>query len=278
MRIFTTLGQGQPSDLAEARNCMTDHAGEPTDRRDFLGKIAAASVVLTSAACASAPVAAVPAPAPAATPSQGTAAGSANPASGPAPIVPASWDNSWFNKLKARHKAVFEQPDLNYGSAVSFAQRWISGMRDAGTAKAGEFQAVLVLRHDAVPMLVNNTIWEKYGVGEALKFKTFGENIEKLNPIAEARPLPAGRTPPPDDPMRPQANIPWFTAHGHITLGCNVAFNGFVYQTAQRVKADRAALMEEFKANLLPGVILQPNGIYATMRAQEAGCTYIRAG
>jgi intracellular sulfur oxidation DsrE/DsrF family protein len=44
------------------------------------------------------------------------------------------------------------------------------------------------------------------------------------------------------------------------------------------LKLDRAALMEEFKANLLPGVILQPNGIYATMRAQQAGCVYIRAG
>jgi hypothetical protein len=253
---------------------MTDHAGEPTDRRDFLGKIAAASVALTSAACATAPAPATPAPASA--PATGQAA-AANPPEGPAPIVPPTWDNSWFNKLKARHKAVFEQPDLNYGSAVSFAQRWISGMRDAGTAKPGDFQAVLVLRHEAVPLLVNNTIWEKYGVGEALKFKTFGETIEKLNPIAAARPLPAGRTAPPDDPMRPQANLPWFAAHGHIILGCNVAFNGFVFQTAQRVKADRAAIMEEFKANLLPGVILQPNGIYATMRAQEAGCVYIRA-
>jgi hypothetical protein len=157
------------------------------------------------------------------------------------------------------------------------AQRWISGMRDAGIAKAGEFQAVLVLRHEAVPLLVNNTIWEKYGVGEALKFKTFGETIEKLNPIAAARPPAAGRPVPPNDPMRPQMNLPWFTANGHIILGCNVAFNGFVGQTANRVKADRATLMAEFKENLLPGVILQPNGIYATLRAQEAGCTYIRA-
>ena len=78
--------------------------------------------------------------------------------------------------------------------------------------------------------------------------------------------------------MRPQANIPWFTAHGHVTLGCNVAFNGFASQTANRVKADRATILAEFKENLLPGVILQPNGIYATLRAQEAGCVYIRAG
>jgi intracellular sulfur oxidation DsrE/DsrF family protein len=31
------------------------------------------------------------------------------------------------------------------------------------------------------------------------------------------------------------------------------------------------------KANLIPGVILQPSGVYAAHRAQEAGCTYIRS-
>lgn len=159
---------------------------------------------------------------------------------------------------------------------MSFAQRWIAGLRDAGIAKAGEFQAVLVLRHDAVPMLVNDAMWEKYALGQALKYKPEGNAIVKTNPIASARVQP-GRAPRPDDPMRPQGNIPWFTAHGHITLGCNAAFNAFAAETAQRVKGDRKAIYEEFKANLLPGVILQPNGVYATLRAQQAGCVYIRA-
>lgn len=251
---------------------MNSHADEPTDRREFLGKAALSAVALAAVACAPPAAAVATAPAPA----QGQGA-TPNPADGPPPIVPAQWDNSWFNKLKARHKAVFEQPQLDYGSAVSLAQRWIGGMRDAGIAKPGEFQAVFVLRHEAVPMLLNAAMWEKYGIGEALKFKMFSDAIEKRNPIAEPAPLPAGRTPRPDDPMRPQGNIPWFTAHGHITLGCNAAFNAFASQTANRMKADRGAIFAEFKANLLPGVILQPNGIYATLRAQEAGCTYMRA-
>jgi hypothetical protein len=252
---------------------MHDRTGEPTDRRDFLGTVALSAVALTAAACAPAAGAAAGAAATAPAPAQGQGAA---PAPEPPPIVPAQWDNAWFDKLTARHKAVFEQPDLDYGSAVSFAQRWIAGLRDAGIAKAGEFQAVLVLRHDAVPLLVNDAMWEKYGVGRALKYKPEGEAIRTTNPIATARATP-GRAPRPDDPMRPQGNIPWFTAHGHITLGCNAAFNAFAWETAQRVKGDRTAIYEEFKANLLPGVILQPNGVYATLRAQQAGCVYIRA-
>ena len=30
-------------------------------------------------------------------------------------------------------------------------------------------------------------------------------------------------------------------------------------------------------AALIPGVILQPSGVFAALRAQEAGCMYLRA-
>jgi hypothetical protein len=43
---------------------------------------------------------------------------------------------------------------------------------------------------------------------------------------------------------------------------------------ATKVKSDQRAIYEELKANLVPGVILQPSGIYAVHRAQEAGCTF----
>jgi len=261
---------------------MTLVSDEHTNRREFLGKAAVSAAALSAAACTPPATIAPATPQPAPTPGAGPAAqsGAVGAAGGTAAARPAQamvFDNSWFDRLKAKHKAVFEQQALDYGSAVSYAGRWISGMRDTGVAKAGEFQVVLVLRHEAVPLVVNEAMWEKYGIGEALKYKTFGDAIVKSNPMAST-PVPAGRTPPANDPMRPRGNIPWYTANGHITLACNLAFTGFAAETASRMKADRAELLEEFKANLLPGVILQPNGIYATLRAQEAGCVYIRAG
>ena len=36
-------------------------------------------------------------------------------------------------------------------------------------------------------------------------------------------------------------------------------------------------IFEELKANLVPGMILQPNGVYAVLRAQEAGCAFMRS-
>lgn len=39
----------------------------------------------------------------------------------------------------------------------------------------------------------------------------------------------------------------------------------------------RAAARARAKEMLIPGVILQPNGIFAALRAQEAGCAYVMA-
>lgn len=256
---------------------MTDQTSDPavsSDRREFIGKMAASAVVLATTACASAPASVSAAPAP--TPPQGAPR---NPGGGPAVAAPpVQWNNSWFDTVRSfRHKAVFEQAGLEVAGAHSMALRWIIGMRDAQIAKPGDFHAVIVLRVQAVPLILTDAMWEKYGIGEALKLKALDDTIQKTNPLAARRPR-NGRTPPPNDPMRPSPNIPWFTANGHTTLACNMAFTSFAWETATRVNAERDAIVEEFRANLLPGVILQPNGVYATLRAQEAGCTHIRSG
>jgi hypothetical protein len=76
---------------------------------------------------------------------------------------------------------------------------------------------------------------------------------------------------------RPQSNLTWLAAHGHVLLGCDLATRAFSSQLASKVHGDSKAIYEELKANLVPGVILQPTGVYAVHRAQEAGCSYIRS-
>jgi hypothetical protein len=76
---------------------------------------------------------------------------------------------------------------------------------------------------------------------------------------------------------RPQSTLAWLASHGHVLLGCDLATRGYAEIIAERAKTDSQVVYEELKANLVPGVILQPTGVYAVHRAQEAGCTYIRS-
>jgi hypothetical protein len=127
----------------------------PTDRRDFLGQIAASAIVLAGTACA--------APASVAQ----TATPSPTPTRTPAPSNGAvDWDDSWFARLTAKHKAVFDSPDFEEGVALSQASGYIRAMREALGAGVNDVQTVVVVRHRAVPMAFNDAIWAKYGIVE----------------------------------------------------------------------------------------------------------------
>lgn len=265
------------------RSDDTDHSFRlpvTTDRRDFLGQIAASAIVLAGTACAG-PIAATQAAAP-------------TPAPTPVPPAPVHWDDSWFSRLTAKHKAVFDSPMIEDGLVLSNATGYIRGMRDAVAAGPDDVQTVVVLRHQAVPMIFNDAMWAKYEIGKDRKVKDEHSGKWAMqNPFAgTTRPATlAGDSSPrrsnsaanasptraTSSADRPQANLAWLASHGHIILGCDLATRGYAGLVAERTKGDSHAIYEEFKANLLPGVILQPTGVYAAHRAQEAGCTYIRS-
>ena len=46
---------------------------------------------------------------------------------------------------------------------------------------------------------------------------------------------------------------------------------------ARNFKLEQKVVYDELKANLVAGFIPQPTGVYAALRAQEAGCAYIRS-
>jgi hypothetical protein len=243
-----------------------------TDRREFLGQIAASAIVIAGTACAS-PATAGQTTAPTPAPAPGSQS-----ATLPAASTPTHWDDSWFAKLTAKHKAVFDSPAIDDGLAVSHASGYIRGMRDALGAGVDDVQIVLVMRHAGVPMVLNDAMWAKYEIGKERKVKDYSnDKFATRNPFLAAAPSANGapRSNPSSD--RPQATLSWLGSHGHILLGCDLAMHGVAFEFAQKTKVDQHVIYEELKANLVPGVILQPTGVYAVHRAQEAGCTFIRS-
>lgn len=73
-------------------------------------------------------------------------------------------------------------------------------------------------------------------------------------------------------------NIPSFLASGNIVLACHLAFGAVVNLVR---KTDKLSTDEEAEKKamtfVVPGVIMQPSGVFAALRAQEAGCSYILA-
>ncbi len=168
-------------------------------------------------------------------------------------------------------------PEVDDGLAIDHAVIWLEGCRDALGAAPGDAHAVIVVRHAAVVLAFNDAMWSKYELGKERKVKDDSTGKWAVrNPYASAtaRPADDDQPPRPSGPNRPADNLGWFAQNGHTLLACDLATRGMSSILAKKVKREQRAVYEELKANLIPGVILQPSGIYAVHRAQEAGCTF----
>ncbi|HEY4304272.1 MAG TPA: hypothetical protein VGM82_07395 [Gemmatimonadaceae bacterium] len=201
------------------------------------------------------------------------------PAGGNRGATQTQWDNSWFDRLTAKHKAVFDSPDFAEGNILGPGQatRYINGVHDA--LGSSDVQTVIVVRHHAIAFAFNDAMWAKYEIGKDLKIAGDGEEWATKNPFSASRSRGGrgGAAPPAGNNDRPQGNAEWLSTHGHILLGCDLATQGYAGTIASRTKGTMKTIYEELKANLVPGMILQPNGVYAALRAQEAGCVFMRS-
>jgi hypothetical protein len=242
-----------------------------TPRREFLGQVAASAIVLAGAACATPAATATPTPVP--TPPQN---GNSAPGGGGGGAIPprTSWDDTWFAKLTAKHKAVFDSPEINDGLVIANAVGYIRGMRDAIGAGENDVQTVVVIRHAAVVMLFNDAMWEKYPIGRLRNVKAPRSEAwaTKNQYVGTASARPAAGT-----PDRPQSTLAWLASRNHFILGCDLATRNVAGIIARELKVESRAVYDDLTSNMVPGVILQPTGVYACHRAQEAGCTYIRS-
>lgn len=233
-----------------------------TPRREFLGQIAVSALALAGSACAGT------------TASPQTAA---TPAAAPAPRAQTHWDDTWSTRVAAaKHKAVFDMPDIHDPAAIDHAALWLEGVRAALGVGPGDAQTVIVVRHAAVPAAFNHAMWSKYEIGKLRKVKDDATGKWAVrNPFASSAPAKPGDPPTQAGKAdEPGDTLDWFAEHGHTLLACNLATLGMSSIIAKKVKGEQQAIYEELKANLIPGVILQPSGIYAVHRAQEAGCTF----
>src|SRR5215831_8740958 len=94
-----------------------------TPRRQFIGELAASAAALAAVACAPAAVASTPptpTPAPV-TPAPAPTQASASPAR-------SKWDASWMGRITAKHKAVFDSPEIDEGTALFRAHSYLGSL------------------------------------------------------------------------------------------------------------------------------------------------------
>ena len=184
--------------------------------------------------------------------------------------VAETWDMSWTNRVAGKYKAVFDSPEAHGGAALFRAVSWREQYKEVYAAEPTETTAVLVVRHLGFYLAMNDEFWARYDIGKELK-----ERDNKGKKWAKTNPLSA--TGADASAQNAKFTVQGFLASGGIVLACGWSFGGAASYIAKGEKLDREAARARAKEMLIPGVILQPNGIFAALRAQEAGCSYVMA-
>ncbi len=204
------------------------------------------------------------------------AAGLATPelfAQGAAPAPQGAWDMSWIDRLThAKHKMVFDAPWMAEGMALNNAITWLNGYSEVYKTTDADMGAVLVFRHKGLPLVLNDEVWALLTYGEDEKITDPATSATtKRNPFLKAAGGRGGVS------LMPGGDVESLIARGAIVIACNQALMRHVgpYSKAAGISRDQA--QQKLIDSLVPGVIRMPSGVFATSRAEEAGCQFLRS-
>ena len=183
---------------------------------------------------------------------------------------PDVWDMSWLESLKAAsYRAVIDVSTLEDGYALHLASMLMDQAHEVHGTPDEKTRIVLVHRRGGTPIVFNDTLWEHFPVGEQTKQTDDATKAPmRRNPFYEPR---AGAS-----KEHSATRLATLQKRGVIALVCNIAANNWAATLADATKRDVAEVKKEVFANLTPGTIVVPSGVFALMRAQNAGCAYMR--
>ncbi|MDQ3260839.1 MAG: twin-arginine translocation signal domain-containing protein [Pseudomonadota bacterium] len=213
------------------------------DRRDFLQMAAAAAAVGVGATL------------PAATASAAT--------------TDATDFTRWLEGISGKHRVVLDVREPYDGMAIAWAWVWLFTGPQAYGVKESDLGTVMVFRHNAIPFVLEDSMWKKYKLGEYFKI-----NDPQTKAAAVRHPY---YTTPVD------ADVADMTLKNHIERGvkvvaCDMAIHYYSGQIAKAQGLKHDDVKKEWMDATLPKIAHAPSGVVACQGAVAKGCAYVFSG
>ena len=182
---------------------------------------------------------------------------------------PTTWDLSWLDALKGKHRQVFA---AGAGGPVSLAvaTNWLDAHAEVFGLKPPAVNAIIGISVRAFPINCADPLWTKYELGRRFEIKdpATGEWATH-NIFLDQVPEFAGWKVVGVRPLQGRGVIFW---------QCNNALTGHANRFAREMQLDPKQVHDELVAGLNPGVKLVPAHTMALGLAQEHGFAYEQLG
>jgi len=221
-------------------------AESSTHRRSFLGRVTAGALAIAGI---------------------GTADHSLLAATAATGTLPA---DDWLDDVNGTHRQFFDAVSINEGFPFAFAMTFMNTIGETYKVSDKDINAIVGLRHAAIPLAFNNDIWAKYKLGEMFKIDDPATKAAAVrNPYAFVK----------EGELRiPGMAFEKLQGRGVIFTCCNVALSALSGMAAEKAGLPANGAREEWLAGMFKGVRVVPSGVLAVNRAQKKGCTYCFAG
>lgn len=187
-----------------------------------------------------------------------------------APTVSPVEADEWFKKVKGKHRIMYDATEPNGGFPVAWAYIYYKTNNATGTPD-NDLTAVVVLRHGAIPLAMDDKLWEKYKFGEMFKITDSTTNAPAVKNIYSVTSEPMWT-------MLGIEGIKALIARGVMFCVCDVALTVYSGFAAKAMNGNPEEVKKDWVSGLIPGVQVVPSGVWAVGRAQENKCAYCYAG
>ena len=174
----------------------------------------------------------------------------------------------WLDDIKGSHRILYDVTTGQDEFVVALPFNFMLTNNQTGTAD-DDLTVVVVLRHKAMALALNDKAWGKYKLGKFFKISDVGTAIPATknpywNPTADE--LPQG--------MSFQA----LKQRGVIVCVCELALTKNSKMLSASMGMDHTEVRNDWMNSLLPGAHLVPSGVWAIERAQQKACAYCFVG
>lgn len=178
--------------------------------------------------------------------------------------------DEWFKKIKGSHRVVYDGSTPHDGFPIIW--NWVFYLTNNQTdSPDSDITAMTVLRHSGIGFALEDRLWAKYKLGEALGVKDPQTGEPSLrNPYYDPKPG--------DFPMPQIQGIKGLQERGAMFCVCGLAIQVNSGAIASAMNLDAEEVTKDMMSGVLPGIQVVPSGVWALGRAQEHGCAYIFAG
>src|ERR1051325_7617598 len=79
------------------------------------------------------------------------------------------WDVSWADKITGKHRAVFDSVEISAALGLIRPLFWFKDYAEVYIAPASDMNCVIVLRHNAIWLIMDDEFWAHHKIGAVTK-------------------------------------------------------------------------------------------------------------